>query len=81
MAQAHVGQRVRALMAPPPPRRRTLAALVGIAIAMTVWASFDSARETENFFDTARDAWHVAHEHTPMHEQSVDRPHLAGNRD
>lgn len=70
MAQAHVGKRVRALMAPPPPRRRALAALVGIAIAMTVWASIDSARETEHFFDTAREAWHVAHQH------GIDQPHL-----
>lgn len=85
MAQAHVGQRVRALMAPPPPRRRALAVLVGIAIAVTVWASIDSARETENFFDTARNAWHIAHEHTTehptAHAQSVDRPHLVGGRD
>jgi hypothetical protein len=75
MAQAHVGKRVRALMAPPPPRRRALAVVVGIAIAATVWASIDSARETENFFDTARDAWHVAH------QQSLDHPHLVGARD
>ncbi|WP_194919864.1 M56 family metallopeptidase [Catenulispora rubra] len=67
MAQAHVGKRVRALMAPPPPRRRTLAALLGIAIAATVWASIDSARETEAFFDTARDAWHNAHQHSVEH--------------
>lgn len=64
MAQAHVGQRVRALMAPPPPRRRALAAVVGIAVAATVWASIDSAREAEAFFDTARAAWHVAHDST-----------------
>ncbi|GAA1958720.1 M56 family metallopeptidase [Catenulispora subtropica] len=64
MAQAHVGARVRALMAPPPPRRRVLAVVVGVAIAATVWASIDSARETEDFFDTARAAWHVAHLHS-----------------
>jgi hypothetical protein len=57
-------------MAPPPPRRRALAAVVGIAIAATVWASIDAARETEAFFDTARDAWHVTHEH------SVERTHV-----
>lgn len=71
MAQAHVGKRVRALMAPPPPRRRTLAVVVGIAIAATVWASVDAARETEDFFDTARDAWHIAHEHTVDHAHVV----------
>ncbi|OLE27572.1 MAG: hypothetical protein AUG49_04870 [Catenulispora sp. 13_1_20CM_3_70_7] len=64
MAQAHVGRRVRALMAPPPPRRRALAAVVGVAVAATVWASIDSARETEAFFDAARAAWHVAHDST-----------------
>ena len=64
MAQAHVTERVRALMAPPPPRRRALAAVVGIAIAATFWASIEAARETEAFFDTARAAWHVTHEHT-----------------
>jgi Zn-dependent protease with chaperone function len=62
MAQAHVGKRVRALMAPPPPRRRALAAIVGIAIGVTFWASIDSARETEDFFDSARAAWHVTHQ-------------------
>ena len=69
MAQAHVGKRVRALMAPPPPRRRALAAVVGIAIAATVWASFQSARETDQFFDSARAAWHVAH------ERGIEGPH------
>jgi hypothetical protein len=44
---------------------------VGIAIAATVWASIDSARETENFFDTARDAWHVAHEHAIEHHSHL----------
>jgi Zn-dependent protease with chaperone function len=82
MAQAHVGKRVRALMAPPPPRRRALASLVGIAIAATVWASFDSARETDHFFDSARYAWHVAHKHTLEHPHAVTtsdrgRPGLA----
>ncbi|MBS2536585.1 M48 family metalloprotease [Catenulispora sp. NF23] len=62
MAQAHVGKRVRALMAPPPPRRRALAAIVGIAIAATVWASFQSAQEADRFFDSAHAAWHIAHE-------------------
>ena len=71
MAQAHVGKRVRALMAPPPPRRRVLAVFMGIAIAATVWASIDSARETEDFFDTARHAWHAAHEHTAPHTHVV----------
>lgn len=71
MAQAHVGKRVRALMAPPPPRRRALAALVGVAIAATVWASIDATRETEDFFDTARNAWHVAHQHTVDHRHVV----------
>ncbi|MEY9890611.1 hypothetical protein ABIA35_000591 [Catenulispora sp. MAP12-49] len=75
MAQAHVGKRVRALMAPPPPRRRVLAVLVGIAIAATVCASVDSARETDQFFDAAHTAWHVAH------QQSLERPHLVGARD
>lgn len=70
MAQAHVGKRVRALMAPPPPRRRALAALMGIAIAVTVFASVDAARETDNFFDTARDAWHLSH------EPSIEHPHV-----
>lgn len=70
MAQAHVGKRVRALMAPPPPRRRALAALAGIAIAATVYASFDSAREADNLFDSARIAWHLTHEHALPH------PHL-----
>jgi Zn-dependent protease with chaperone function len=64
MAQAHVGARVRALMAPPPPRRRALAAMIGVAIAMTVWSSIDSARETDHFFDSARAAWHLAHPHS-----------------
>ena len=64
MAQAHVGARVRALMAPPPPRRRALAAVIGVAIAMTVWSSIDSARETDHFFDSARAAWHLAHPHS-----------------
>jgi Zn-dependent protease with chaperone function len=63
MAQAHVGARVRALMAPPPPRRRALAVVVGAAIALTVCASIDSARETDHFFDAAHAAWHVAHPH------------------
>lgn len=70
MAQAHVGKRVRALMAPPPPRRRALAALMGFAIAVTVFASVDAARETEDFFDTARNAWHVSH------EQIIDHKHV-----
>ncbi|MFD0639290.1 M56 family metallopeptidase [Catenulispora yoronensis] len=63
MAQAHVGARVRALLAPPPPRRRALAAVVGIAIAATVWSSVDSARATDHLFDSARAAWHLAHPH------------------
>ncbi|NUR31610.1 MAG: M56 family metallopeptidase [Catenulispora sp.] len=67
MAQAHVGTRVRALLAPPPPRRRALVALVGLAIATTVWASIDSARDTDHFFDAARAAWHVAHPHAHGH--------------
>jgi hypothetical protein len=75
MAQAHVGKRVRALMAPPPPRRRVLAVLVGIAIAATVCASVDSARETDQFFDAAHTAWHVSH------QQGLERPHLVGARD
>ncbi|NUP50204.1 MAG: M48 family metalloprotease [Catenulispora sp.] len=72
MAQAHVGARVRALMAPPPPRRRALAAVIGLAIAATVWSSIDSARETDHFFDTARAAWHLAHPHIP-HSASAQR--------
>ena len=71
MAQAHVGKRVRALMAPPPPRRRALAAVVGIAMAATVWASIESARETEDFFDTARTAWHMSHQ-----QDGSDRTHV-----
>lgn len=76
MAQAYVGKRVRALMAPPPPRRRALTALVGIAIAATVCASIDSANDTENFFGTARNAWHTAHQHDSSQRQLV-----VGSRD
>jgi hypothetical protein len=61
MAQAHVGARVRALLGPPPPRRRLLSIMVGIALAATAAAALDSVHETEQFFDTARAAWHAAH--------------------
>lgn len=71
MAQAHVGKRVRALMAPPPPRRRALAVVMGIAIAATVFASINAARETDAFFDTARTAWHVAHQHNAERTHAI----------
>jgi Zn-dependent protease with chaperone function len=61
MAQAHVGERVRALMAPPPPRRRLLTALIGVALLATAAAALDSVHETEQFFDAARAAWHATH--------------------
>lgn len=64
MASAHVGARVRALLAPPPPRRRVLSAVVGVALAATAFSAFDSAHEAEDFFDTARAAWQVTHVHT-----------------
>lgn len=61
MAQAHVGSRVRALLGPPPPRRRLLSIAVGIALAATAAAALESVHEAEQFFDTARAAWHAAH--------------------
>lgn len=61
MASAHVGARVRALLAPPPPRRRALSAVVGVTLAVTAFAALDSAHEADAFFDTARAAWHVTH--------------------
>lgn len=64
MASAHVGTRVRALLAPPPPRRRALSAVVGAALAVTAFAALDSAHEAEDFFDSARAAWQVTHVHT-----------------
>ncbi len=61
MAQAHVGERVRALMAPPPPRRRMLTGVVGFALVLTATAALESVHETEQFFDAARSAWHATH--------------------
>jgi Zn-dependent protease with chaperone function len=65
MAQAHVGERVRALMAPPPPRRRLLTVFVGVALLATAFAAVDAAHEAEQFFDAARSAWHTTHQ---LHE-------------
>lgn len=66
MASAHVAARVRALLAPPPPRRPALSFAVGLALTATAVSAFDSAHEAEDFFDTARAAWHVAHG-APVH--------------
>jgi hypothetical protein len=64
MASAHVGARVRALLAPPPPRRRALSVVVGVTLAATAFAALDSAHEADDFFDAARSAWQVTHVHT-----------------
>ena len=64
MAQAHVGVRVRALMAPPPPRRHLLTAAVAAAFAMTAFAALESVHDTDQLFDAAQAAWHATHQPT-----------------
>ena len=61
MAQANVGQRVKALLAPPPPRRRLLTAAVALALLGTAYAALNSAHESDQLFDAARQAWRVTH--------------------